>query len=160
MMASLAPWRPDERAAIQASMEAVYGTFVARVAEGRHKTPDAIRAIAEGRVWTGARAKELGLVDAIGGLDAAIAEAKDLAHLAPSAGLEVYPPAPTLRDIFQSFGDVDAPLGLGTSAGGDVLAALRALHPTVAAATEHLVKLVLSFRSSTIQAVAILPVLP
>ena len=72
IMASLAPWSDDERQTIQDTMKTVYRVFVGRVAEGRHKTVEQIQAIAEGRVWTGLKAKELGLVDEIGGLDAAI----------------------------------------------------------------------------------------
>lgn len=155
MWSILGPWKDDERAAIRDSMEAVYRVFVGRVAEGRHKKPEEIKAIAEGRVWTGSRAKELGLVDEIGGLDAALAEARTLAKVDPSTALEVYPAAPTLRDLVASYGQVQAPLGLS-----EAIAALGTLDPTVAAATEHLVKLVLSFRSSTIQAVAMLPVIP
>jgi protease-4 len=156
MFASLGPWSDDERAAIRSSMEAVYRVFVGRVAEGRHKTPEDVQKIAQGRVWTGARAKELGLVDEIGGLDAALAEARRRARLDADAPLEIYPPSPTLHDILAGYGQVHAPYGLSAE---PAIATLGAIAPTVASATEHLVKLVLSFRSSTIQAVAMLPVL-
>ncbi|HMG55483.1 MAG TPA: S49 family peptidase, partial [Kofleriaceae bacterium] len=116
-----------------------------------------------GRVWTGARAKELGLIDEIGGLDAALAEARKLAGVDPATALEIYPPAPSLRDLLAGFGQVQAPLGLGAGPAADsagaLLRAVALVDPSVAAATEHLVKLVLSFRSSTIQAVAMLPVI-
>ena len=49
-----------------------YDTFVTRCAEGRHMTKEAIEKIAEGRVWTGETAKELGLVDELGGIDKAL----------------------------------------------------------------------------------------
>jgi protease-4 len=166
MMASLGPWSDDERGAVRTAMESVYRTFVGRVAAGRGKPPEEIEKIAQGRVWTGAHARELGLVDEIGGLDAALAEARKLAKVDAATGLEVYPPAPTLRDLVVGLGDVHAPLGLGGLGGlgaGDASALLRALaavDPVLAAATEHLVQLVLSFRSSTIQAVAMLPVMP
>lgn len=63
---------PQQQAAMQRSVENIYGTFVGRVAKGR-KLPEAkVRLIAEGRVWVGSRAKELGLADHIGGLDEAI----------------------------------------------------------------------------------------
>jgi protease-4 len=162
MTASLGPWTEDQRTAVRGTMEDVYRVFVGRVAEGRHKKPDDIQPIAQGRVWTGVKAKELGLVDEIGGLDAALAEARKLAKVDARTALEVYPPAPTLRDIVASFGEVQAPSGLSSDAGRavrDAIAGLHILDPSVAAATEHLVKLVLSFRSSTIQAVAMLPVL-
>jgi len=157
MTASLGPWTDDERAAIQASMEAVYKVFVGRVAEGRHKAPEAVEAIAQGRVWTGEKAKELGLVDELGGLDAALAEARKLGHVDATTPLEIYPPAPTLRDVLAGYGQVHVPFGLSADT---ALAALGSLDPVVAAATEHLVRLVLSFRTATIQAVAILPVMP
>jgi protease-4 len=153
MMASLSPWRDDEKAVIQASMEAVYKQFVARVAAGRHKTAEDILPIAQGRVWTGTKAKELGLVDEIGGLDAAIAEARKLAKLGADSELEIYPPTPTLRDVLAGFGQVQAPLGLTM-----MRDELRAADPTVAAAAERLIDLVYSFRTMPIQMVAILPV--
>ncbi|MEO7731844.1 MAG: signal peptide peptidase SppA [Kofleriaceae bacterium] len=157
MMASFAPWTADERAAIQGAMEAVYQVFVGRVADGRHKPRAAIQAIAEGRVWTGAKAKELGLVDALGGLDAALAEARTLGKVDASTALEIYPSSITLRDLIAGYGEVHAPFGVSTEA---VIAALGTIDPRVALATEHLVRLVFSFRSSTIQAVAMLPVMP
>jgi protease-4 len=157
--ASLGPWSDDERAAIRSAMEDVYRVFVGRVAEGRHKKPEEVQAIAQGRVWTGSKAKQLGLVDEIGGLDAAIAEARRLGKIDVKTGLEIFPPAPTLRDVFTGFGQIQAPVGLSSDPGTAALAVLdRVLDPAVATATEHLVKLVFSFRSSTIQAVAMLPV--
>lgn len=73
-----------EKALLQNMVNEGYELFVKRCAEGRGMTTDEIKAIAEGRVWTGAKAKELGLVDELGGLDRAleIAIAK--------AGLEAY----------------------------------------------------------------------
>ena len=162
MMASLGPWTDDERAQVRSSMEAVYRVFVGRVADGRHKKPEDVLKIAEGRVWTGSKAKELGLIDEIGGLDAALAEARSLAKVDASVALEIYPPDPTLHDVLAGFGQVQTPFGVAADAASPAtaaLGALEALEPSVAAATEHLIKLVLSFRSSTIQAVAMLPVI-
>jgi protease-4 len=155
MMASLAPWTPEEKALMLRHMEAVYNTFVGRVAAGRKKTVEQILPIAQGRVWTGAKALELGLVDAIGGLDAALAEARKLGNVEASMALEIYPPAPTLRDLLAGWGQVHAPFGLGTEA--TVLASLHALDPHVARAAERLLDLVTSFRTTSIQTVAILP---
>jgi protease IV len=164
MAASLGPWSEDERAVIRSSMEDVYRVFVGRVADGRHKKPEEVQAIAQGRVWTGTKAKQLGLVDEIGGLDAALAEARRLGKVDAKTGLEVFPPAPTLRDVVAGFGEVQAPLGLSADGAMSALAAVDRIlasiaDPAVATATEHLVKLVFSFRSSTIQAVAMLPVM-
>src|SRR6185437_228009 len=63
MFAALGSWNADERSAIEKSMDETYQVFVKRVADGRGKTPEQIQQIAQGRVWTGAKAKELGLVD-------------------------------------------------------------------------------------------------
>jgi protease-4 len=133
-------------------MEAVYKTFVGRVAEGRHKKPDDILPIAQGRVWTGTRAKDLGLVDEIGGLDAALAEARTLAKVDPAVDLEIYPPSPTLRDVLTGFGGVQAPLGLHAE-----VAELAALDPHVAEAASRLLDLVMSFQRNHVQTIAVLP---
>ena len=156
MMASLDPWNAEEKAVIQNSMEEVYRVFVGRVAQGRGKKPEEVTPIAQGRVWTGTRAKELGLVDEIGGLDAALAEAKKLAKLDASTGIEVYPPAPTLRDVLVSFGGVKAPFGLSVES---ALASLAEIDPTIATETKRLLKLALSFHATKIQAIAVLPVI-
>jgi len=65
-------------------MEQGYSAFLARVAEGRKMTTDAVRSVAEGRVWSGQSALKNGLVDKLGGLQAAIESA------AERAGLETY----------------------------------------------------------------------
>jgi len=155
MLASMKPWNAEEKALMQGHMEAVYKTFVGRVAAGRKKSVDDVIKIAEGRVWTGAKALELGLVDEIGGLDAAVAEARKLSKVDADTALEVYPPSPTLRDLLAGWGQVHAPFGV--SAEASLLASLRELDPQVAAAAERLLHLVNSFRTTTIQTVAILP---
>ena len=66
------PFNADERAAMQNYINNGYKLFVKRCADGRGMSVEAIEKIAEGRVWTGATAKELGLVDELGGLDKAI----------------------------------------------------------------------------------------
>ena len=66
------PFNSDERAAMQNYINNGYKLFVKRCADGRGMSVGAIEKIAEGRVWTGATAKELGLVDELGGLNKAI----------------------------------------------------------------------------------------
>src|SRR5262249_27458652 len=151
---------------IRRTMEDVYRTFVGRVAAGRGKPVDQIEPIAQGRVWTGAKAKELGLVDELGGLDAAVAEAKQLGGLPATSHLEVDPPAPTLRDLLQGLGGLSAlPFGLGGGAAGAAdatdaaLAALAATDPALADRARSLIELVLAFRATPVQAIAILPAL-
>lgn len=75
------PFRPEERDLMQNYVNRGYELFVKRCADGRKKTPDQIKAIAEGRVWTGEDALKIGLVDKIGGIDEAIQIAVDKAKL-------------------------------------------------------------------------------
>ena len=70
----------SERAQIMKGIEQVYTTFVNHVADGRNMTFDSVDAIGQGRVWTGADGKRIGLVDQIGGRHEAIAIAADKAE--------------------------------------------------------------------------------
>jgi protease IV len=70
-----------DRAAFSGWMDRIYGEFIARVARGRKLSPERVREIAQGRVWTGVQARELGLVDEIGGFYQAVDKAKALANL-------------------------------------------------------------------------------
>ena len=72
---------PEEDRMIQEQVDRTYEDFLQKVATGRHKTRDQIHEIAQGRVWPGLKAKELGLVDDIGGMDRALAAAAKLAGL-------------------------------------------------------------------------------
>jgi protease-4 len=77
----LLDFSPEESQMIQARIEATYEDFLGKVAVGRHKTRDQVDSIAQGRVWPGGMAKQIGLVDEIGGLDRAIQSASRLAQL-------------------------------------------------------------------------------
>ncbi|MDB5431429.1 MAG: signal peptide peptidase SppA, type [Caulobacter sp.] len=79
---------PSQRAAFAAWMDRIYAGFISRVAEGRHLSPDRVREIAKGRVWTGVQAKQLGLVDQIGGFYDAVDKAKSLAGITGQARLK------------------------------------------------------------------------
>lgn len=79
---------PDPRfiGLVQASVDHIYADFIAKVAQSRKTTPQKIDDVAQGRVWTGLQAKERGLVDTIGGLDAAIRSAALRAKLTKEGG--------------------------------------------------------------------------
>jgi len=79
---------PAQRAAFSHWMDRIYDNFVARVAEGRKLPVERVREIAKGHVWTGVQAKELGLVDEIGGFYEAVAKAKQLAGITGEARLK------------------------------------------------------------------------
>ncbi len=84
------PLEANTRAVVQESVERVYSTFVNRVAKGRKLTFEQVDAIGQGRVWSGADAIKIGLVDEIGGLDAAIKHAAKLGKTT-SYHIEDYP---------------------------------------------------------------------
>ena len=106
---------PGQRASIRKYMDDIYANFLKGVAEGRHMEVPAVDKIAQGRVWTGERGKQLGLVDELGGLDTAIASAKKLADIPASERVDlVYlpPPRSLLERIHDLFGEVSI-LGRG-----------------------------------------------
>jgi protease-4 len=111
------PFSPAERAKVEEQMQTTYERFLSRVAEGRREPAEKVDAVAQGRVWTGRQARGIGLVDEIGGLDRAIAIAKDRAKLDPSKGvrLVVYPPKRSFYDLLSNpFNmSLSARLGLG-----------------------------------------------
>lgn len=86
----------DERALFQAEINRGYELFTGRCAEGRSIPQDSIKAIGEGRVWSGTRALAIGLVDSIGGLDCAIRKAAELASLEGYAVVDY----PEVEDTF------------------------------------------------------------
>ncbi len=97
----MCPFNQDEKALIQMSVAQSYDTFISRCAEGRHMTKEAIEKVGEGRVWTGEMAKELGLVDVLGGIDTALEIA------VRKAGIEGYTVVsyPAKQDLLSSLLD-------------------------------------------------------
>jgi protease-4 len=95
------PYNAGELKKLQEQLQAFYDQFIEKVATSRHTTPEKIDAVAQGRVWTGRQAKENGLVDVLGGLDAAVAVAKQRAKLAADSEVElvVYPPRKRFYEV-------------------------------------------------------------
>jgi protease-4 len=79
------PFTDEERTEFQRKLGQFYDVFVARVSEGRKLTREAVDRVGQGRVWTGEQAKANGLVDELGGLRQAIAEARHLGNVAEDA---------------------------------------------------------------------------
>lgn len=99
------PFRPEERELMQNYVNRGYELFVKRCADGRKKTIDQIKAIAEGRVWTGEDALKIGLVDKIGGIDEAIEIAAKKAKL-DAYNVKEYPAKEDFATkLMKSFGD-------------------------------------------------------
>jgi protease-4 len=76
----------------------MYGRFLNIVAQSRHKTPQQVDQIAQGRVWDGGTARQLGLVDGFGGFSDAIAKAAQLAGLGNERGVRYLEQQPSFRD--------------------------------------------------------------
>lgn len=85
------PKNPAELARIQSLVDLIYDQFLTIVSDTRNLSKEEVNAIAQGRVWSGQEAKNIGLVDEIGGLQAAIASAAELAELADDWQLREYP---------------------------------------------------------------------
>ena len=99
-------WNDEERAKMtQQANNIYYDNFVPKVAKGRNMTVEQVDALGQGRVWTGVQAKQNGLVDEFGGLEKAIAIAKELANLPADKDVTrvAYPkPVPFFEKIFGS----------------------------------------------------------
>jgi protease-4 len=85
------PFNERERKMMQAYIEKGYDLFLTRCAEGRNMPKDSMALYAEGRVWTGNQAKEIGLVDELGGMERAIEVAAEMANLGKSYVVFEYP---------------------------------------------------------------------
>jgi len=112
------PFTPAERARIEEQMQTTYELFLSRVAQGRNQPAAKIDAIAQGRVWTGQQAHQIGLVDEIGGLDDALRIAKQRAKLDPKKDVDliIYPARRTFYDVLAN------PLGTADESAGALAA--------------------------------------
>ncbi|MDB9302786.1 signal peptide peptidase SppA [Nodularia spumigena CS-591/12] len=94
------PKSPQELEIYQRSVTRIYNLFLDRVVQGRNLPAPKVAEIAQGRVWSGMAAKEIGLVDEIGGLNAAIEYAAKEAKLDNDWELQEYPRVSTLEERF------------------------------------------------------------
>lgn len=98
---------PKESAAIQSSVEKTYRRFIDVVAQSRgfEKIED-VEALAEGRVWSGTRAIQIGLADEVGGLDRALAKAAEFAGLGDNYQIEIFPkPVDHFEKFFETLAE-------------------------------------------------------
>ncbi len=123
-----APFTDEQQALVEAEADLFYTDFIARVADGRNLSVEEVDRVARGRVWTGADAKERGLVDELGGLRTAMRRAKVLAGVDPDDKVTVMNlPGSSLRDMLRpkpssqpaaaSLPDAVGALALATAAG-------------------------------------------
>lgn len=95
-----------ERNIVQKNVEQGYETFISRVADGRGMTPDAVKEVASGRVWTGNQAIERGLVDVLGGLDDTIELAAERIGAGDDFRVVYYPQQkPWFEELMSDFGN-------------------------------------------------------
>jgi protease-4 len=157
MWSTMRSWNAEERAIVQTMMEDIYKIFVQRVAAGRGKSFEQIHELAQGRVWTGSAALANGLVDELGGLDAAVAHATKLAGLDVSGELEIYPPEPRLTDYVSSYTS-----GVSLSSPELLAQLLQQAHSLLGAdaatVLARTLRQVSSFQTSAVQTTLLLPV--
>ena len=107
------PKNPEELAIIQGVVDHIYDEFLLKVAAARRLPKERVAEIAQGRVWSGAQAKALGLVDEIGGLQAALAYAKKKVGLDENAKVAEYPqPKDFGEQLTEAFSGERRPLTL------------------------------------------------
>jgi protease-4 len=128
LMSDTHPFSDSERAALRKMMEGTYAAFVHKAAVSRGRKDEDVRAVAEGRVWSGAAAKDRGLVDALGGLKEALALSRAEAKLPADAPVVVFPHPKGLADLFGG-GAADAALAARAGVPPALAAAARAFLP-------------------------------
>ena len=114
-------WTPYWQAAADSAVGFAYQTFKARVAEGRRLSLDQVEAVAQGQVWMGEEARERRLVDAIGGLEDAIAEARRLAHVPVGERIELAEIRRPPPGLFERLAGMAVSRAMGTLAPPELL---------------------------------------
>lgn len=106
LYSTLKPFDERQTAQLRQRVDEIYGRFLDHVAAGRKLSRSAVEAVAAGRVWTGADALAVGLVDELGGLDRAVALAREAAKLPETEKLPLVflPKAPSFLELFSSHG--------------------------------------------------------
>lgn len=110
---------PEQKAKLNRMLDRIYADFTGKASEGRHLDNGAIDKVARGRIFTGEQALRVGLVDELGGFDAALQAARNAAKLAPDAEVElVYLPKPLspLERLLSILESGNLPLGLDAMA--------------------------------------------
>ncbi len=113
---AMRPMTEEERAYLEGVMQDMHEQFVLLVAEGRKKTPEEVRLMADGRIFTGREARELGLVDALGGQDTALEELYKITKIDPTTALlEQESPMDFWREMLEAVLDMSLNVKHGAS---------------------------------------------
>jgi len=136
MLGSDRPFNPEERQFVKNLMTETYDLFTSRVKAGRGDKIKDIPAVAQGRLFTGIKAKEVGLVDNLGTLNDTITAAAKTANISANFQIFTYPEPKTFADVIREGFQVDAKLPL------ELQTALNAAPPAYRRETLHLLRLV------------------
>lgn len=124
------PFTDDERAGLAEMLRVWYRQFLERVAEGRNLSLERVDELARGRVYSGDEAQALGLVDSLGGFQAALARARQLAKLDITAELVVVPAVPSNLLEYVTGSTAQAQAGaLGAAIPAPLRALVKRLYP-------------------------------
>jgi len=116
---TITPYTPEQWSALNAEADAIYSDFARKVATGRKMPLAQVREVAKGRVWTGADAKQRGLVDDLGGFWTAVDEVKKLAGIGADERV-VFKQFPEHKSFFAALNEALS----GTAAGVRVIEGL------------------------------------
>ncbi len=116
---TVSEYSPEQWSLLQTSLDRIYEDFTSKVAERRSLTREQVEEVAKGRVWTGVQAKEVGLVDALGGVETAVEIARRVAHLPEDkvVVLREYPPRKTFAEALVEMLRGDQEMSSGGSVG-------------------------------------------
>jgi protease IV len=132
MWSSTHDYTPAEWARFQASLDRIYSDFTTKVAEGRKLPRERVLQIAKGRIWTGEDARNLGLVDELGGYPSALRLAKVAAGIPASedVNLAVFPKKKSaFQALLAALGEDRPESSERDAAGGALVEALRLMQP-------------------------------
>ena len=136
MWSHFKPYTPEERAAAERKVAHDYGVFVGRVGKARSMTPEQVDKVARGRIWSGVRATEEGLIDDYGGLREAVMRARAIAAMPEDRGtVELYPKPPGPLKNLKALLGFRIPGPLAEQEGGTVAGRIAASPVGDAAAT-------------------------
>ncbi|MBF0128620.1 MAG: signal peptide peptidase SppA [Alphaproteobacteria bacterium] len=141
MWSSNRDFTPEQRARFEAMLDTIYADFTAKAAAGRSLTLQQVDQIARGRVFSGTDALRVGLVDALGGLDTAVEEARKAAGILPDEPIRLTPfpsPKPFAELLAQALSGEELPIDLSAREARAALADLRRLSDTLKPLTRHL----------------------
>jgi protease-4 len=125
------PFSPQAWERVNVMLDRIYADFTTKAAEGRRMPLDKLEPMARGRVWSGAEAKSLGLVDALGGYDVALAQLRELLKLPADAGLDLVV-FPEPKSPFEMVSRLLSRGGMAEDKGAEtLLRAARVLAPVV-----------------------------